>query len=245
MRKALAVASLMGVALAGVAGPTAVGQEPGYTFEVRLDVTPRKAGTENSPRGSTLKGRFVVGEPFGQELPVIPAGRVLLPRGITYNGGKYPKCSKATLESKPSKCPKRSIMGAGSGSAFGDTVITRPKVVFYNGGANWMYAYTTYFNPAFVQEPVPIEVKRLSGPRWSYELELEVPDNLQVIAGVPITPSDFPISVGGRTYAPDYLATNGGCPTRGFRPYVVSLDYRFHPDGPAGTSVDRGRLACT
>jgi hypothetical protein len=244
MRKALAVASLMGVALAGVAGTVAVGQEPGYTFEVELDVTPRKAGTEDSPRGSKLNGRFAVGEPFGHELPVITAGRVLLPRGIAYNGGKYPKCSKATLQSKPGECPKRSIMGTGSGEAYADTVITRPKLVLYNGGAHWMYYYTTLFNPAFVQEPVPIEVKRLSGRRWSYELEFKVPYNLQVVAGVPITPTDLPFSVGGKSHAPDYLATNAGCPKRGFRPYLVSLDYRFHPDGPTGTSVDRGRLAC-
>lgn len=244
MRKLLALASLMGMALAGLAGTPASGQEPGYAFEVELDVTPRKAGTEKSPRGSTLKGRLVVGEPIGQKLPVITAGRVLLPRGIAYNGGKYPKCSKATLQSKPSNCPKQSIMGKASGEAYADTVITRPKLVFYNGGANWMYSYTTYFNPAFVQEPVPIEVKRLSGPRRSYALEFEVPDNLQVIAGVPISPSEVPFSVGGKSYARDYLATNAGCPKRGFRPYVVSLDYRYHPNGPAGTSVDRGRLAC-
>ncbi|HYI99175.1 MAG TPA: hypothetical protein VEX36_05785 [Thermoleophilaceae bacterium] len=232
------------MALAGVAGTPAVGQKPGYTFEVKLDVVPRKAGTENRPRGSTLKGRFVAGQPLGQEPPVITAGRVLLPRGIAYNGDKYPRCSKVTLQNDADECPKRSIMGAGSGNAYADTVITTPKLVFYNGGANWMYAYTTYFNPAFVQEPVPIQVKRLSGRRWSYEIEFGVPYNLQVIAGVPITPSDVPFSVGGKAYARDYLATNAGCPKRGFRPYVVSLDYRFYPDGATGTSVDRGRLAC-
>ena len=121
-----------------------------------------------------------------------------------------------------------------------------PDVSFVNGGARRIWAYTRFFIPAFVQEPIAIDVKRLDGPRWSYELSFEVPQNMQVIVGVPIPVRPrIGFEIGGKPNVPRYLTTSGGCPKRGFRPYEVSLDYRFYPDGPAGTSVDRGRLACS
>lgn len=247
MRKLLALSSLAGFALVVVAGTPALAQEPGYTFKSKLGMTLGKAGAKGDARGMTLDGRLDFGNVWEVEVPVITAGRVLLPRGIVYNGDSHPKCLAATVRGDSGKgvqdCPQRSIMGRGATNVWVE-VPSAARAVFINGGARRIWAYTTYFNPAFVQEPVAIRVERLTGPRWSYALEFEVPHDLQVIAGVPSLPPNFAFTIGGRSYASDYLATNGGCARRRVRHYVVSLDYRFYPDGPAGTSVDRGRLAC-
>jgi hypothetical protein len=246
MRKLLALPSLVGLALAAGVGTPSLAQDPGYTFESGLEVTPRKAGTKSDPRGVRLDGRLNFRTVQGTEIPVITSGRVLLPRGIVYNGGSYPECRGATLRDEGlQSCPDRSTMGQGRSPSFADVVDgVKPRVVFVNGGARRIWAYTTLFSPAFLQEAVSIEVERLNGRRWSYALKFEVPGGLQVIAGVPGVMPRFVFAIGGKPYAPDYLATNAGCPKRGFRPYVINLDYRFHPDGPAGTSVYRGRLAC-
>lgn len=209
-------------------------------------MTPRKAGTKSHPRGVRLDGRLGFSRVQGLGRPVITGGRVLLPRGIAYNGGSHPKCSGATLRSEGSEaCPDGSIVGEGRTPSYADVVDgVTPRVLFVNAGARRIWAYTTLLSPAFLQEPVSIEVESLDPRRGSYALEFKVPDRLQVIAGVPSTMPSFVFRIGGKPYARDYLTSNGGCPKRGFRPYEVSLSYRFHPDGPAGEAVDRGRLAC-
>lgn len=242
MRKLLAVASLTAAAVASAVGPAPVGgQSQEYTVHSELEMLPKQAGTKDRPSGIELHGRLRFSATPGFELPVITAGRVLLPRGIAYNGHRYPKCSGAVIRARPKECPRRSVMGMNS-RPFVETTV--PKVVFYNGGAERIWAYTTHFHPAFVQEPLALDLERLQDPRWGYELSFQVPPGLQVILGAPIGIPSFLFRIGGKQHAPLYLTTNGGCPKRGFRPYEVSLDYRFHPDGPAGTSIDRGRLVC-
>ena len=248
MRRLLASASVALAALATAGGfSPAIAQEPAYTVESDIDMTPRKAGTEERPRGIELAGNLRFTTEPGTERPVITAGRMLLPRGIAYNGHRHPKCSAeafgrggASLE----HCIDRSTTGAGSTPDFVGMYPFVPRVVFVNGGARRIWAYATFFSPAFVQEPISIGVKRLDGPQWGYELSFQVPANLQVIAGVPITIPHFRFAIGGKRYAPRYLTTDGGCPKRGFMPYKASFSYRYHPDGPTGEVSDRGRLAC-
>ena len=45
-------------------------------------------------------------------------------------------------------------VGSGSGTAYADTVITRPKITVVNGGGDRVYFYTVLNNPARVQVPV-------------------------------------------------------------------------------------------
>lgn len=46
----------------------------------------------------------------------------------------------------------------------------RPRVTFVNGGKRRIWAYTTFYHPALVSQPVAIEIKQLRRRRWAYEL---------------------------------------------------------------------------
>jgi hypothetical protein len=206
MRKVLAAAA--GVAAAGALAIPAIAQSGGTTMTVDAKVSPSKAGTKKKPKGVKLKVKVTWDTPGDVEKPVIQKADVLFPQGSLYNGAKHDKCSQAVLaRSGPKACPKGSIMGSGSGNAFADDVITKPTITVVNGGGSSVFLYTVMTNPARVQAPVPGKITKMSG-KWAYKLHLEVPRNLQIVAGVPIALRDLTINAGKG----DWLATTS-CPS--------------------------------
>ena len=162
MRK-LAVLPAALVAAAVAAAPAAA-QTPETTFQATAKVTPKKAGTKKNPQGVQISGNLKFRTiTQGVEPPIITGGDVLLPKGGSYNGGKYKTCSGKKMDQAQTweVCPKESIMGAGSGSALADNVDAKPDVVFVNGGKSTLWAFTTLYNPALVQEPIAINIKKL------------------------------------------------------------------------------------
>ncbi|MES1193445.1 MAG: hypothetical protein ABUM26_03915, partial [Solirubrobacterales bacterium] len=124
-------------ALALVVVAVAVAQEPPTTITSTTTVSPNKAGTKKKPQGVKLTYHATFTTSADVEHPIITGGTVLVPKGGLYNGGKYPKCSEATLNrGGPAKCPPKSIMGKGSGTAHADNVVTIPRITVVNGGAN-------------------------------------------------------------------------------------------------------------
>jgi hypothetical protein len=207
MRKVLVAATGVVAAGAVAVGP-AIGQGVPTSMSGKAQVSPSKAGTKKKPQGVKLKVDVKWDTPGDGDKPVVQKADVLFPKGSLYNGGKYPKCSEAVLNrGGPSACPKGAIMGTGSGNAFADEVITKPKITVVNGGASKVYLYTVMTNPARVQAPVPGTITKMSG-KWAYKLHLEVPRNLQIVAGVPIALRDLTVSAGRK----DWLATTS-CPS--------------------------------
>jgi hypothetical protein len=248
MRGLLMSALAASMLVAGVVA--AIGQEARVTVTSRLGITPKKAGTKVSPTGIALAGHVSLQAPEETGPPLSLRGKMLLPRGVAYNGGLYPKCTAATLRREGGAglryCPRRSIMGSSGGHAYPTIVLeySRAKITFVNGGARLILAHITFYEPAFVQETISIHVKRLRrSRRWAYELSFETPGIMGILAGVPIMLSEVDFNIGGRDHAPRYLETSGGCPKRGFMPYQLSFDYSW-ADGTTGTGVDRGRIAC-
>jgi hypothetical protein len=202
---------LVAVASCAVAAPVLAqssGSNPSSTvLTTKVAVSPSKAGTKKKPQGVKLTFKVNWTTPEANDKPVTQTSDVLFPKGSLYNGGKFATCSQATMErSGVSACPPKSIMGTGGGSAYADTVLTHPDITVVNGGKNKVYLFTVLTNPARVAEPVPGTIKKMSG-KWAYKLHLVVPDNLQVVAGVPIALRDLTITAGGKPYAKDWLAT--------------------------------------
>ncbi|HYI98841.1 MAG TPA: hypothetical protein VEX36_04060 [Thermoleophilaceae bacterium] len=241
MRKLVALLAVV-MTVGAIAAAPSVAQQPQTSVDANATVTPKKAGTKKNPQGVKLSGTVKWSSEAGVEPPIVTAATVYIGKGGNYNGGKYPKCSKATLKRDADNCPKKSIMGAGSGNAYADTVITKPKVVFYNGGANWMYLYTTLFNPAFVQEPVPARITKVGG-KWNYKVRITVPENLQVVAGVPIALRDFRYTVGGKKYAKDYIATTS-CPKGNKYDFQLETEY-LYSDNTRSKSATADTVPCT
>ena len=254
MRK-LAVLPVALVAAAVVAAPAAA-QVPVTEFKSTASISPKKAGTKKNPQGVQLTGSlsFKTITP-GVEEPIITGGDVLIAKGGVWGGGKYKTCSgkKMRAEQTTDICPKESIVGSGFGVAYADTTDAKPDVVFVNGGKSTLWAFTTLYNPAIVQEPIQIKIKKMSG-KWGYKASFKVPEVLQVVAGVPITLRSFNYKIGGKftlpnrkklnasKYAPQLLATTS-CPKSKKYPYEATAHYLYNTAQTASKSY-KDSVAC-
>ncbi len=225
-------------ALALVVVAVAVAQDPQTIVTSTTTVSPNKAGTKKKPQGVKLVYKATYTTPGDVEHPIITGGTVLVPKGGLYNGGKYPKCSAATLNhGGPAKCPPHSIMGTGSGVALADQVTTIPRITVINGGADKIFFWTVLQNPARVQAAVPATIKKTTG-QWAYKVTFEVPKSLQIVAGIPITLNSLKVTLGGKSYAKDWLATTS-CPASKKWPYQSTFDLS------TGGSINyTGSVAC-
>lgn len=230
------------VMVSAVAVPAAA-QAPELGLSSTIRIRPEKEGSKDSPQGVRVSGRIGVSSNSGS-LPVLIRGRVLLPRGIAFNGRDYASCTKRTLVDRgPMGCPRRSIVGR-TNPSFVDDLGTKPVIAFVNGGAHRIWAYTTLYRPALVKEPVGIAVERLESRRWAYELSFVVPPKLRVVAGIPVpVPTSLSFSLGGMTYAQRYFAVDRPCPKRGYRPYRIRFTLLDQDDTRTDVE-DRGRIAC-
>jgi hypothetical protein len=244
MRKlAVLPAALMAVAIA--AAP-ATAQTPVTEFTSNAKITPKKAGTKKNPQGIEISGSLAVKTiTQGVEPPIVTGGDVLIAKGGSYNGGKYKSCSGAKMRQAQSTdvCPKESIMGKGSGVAFADNVDAKPDIVFVNGGASTIWAFTTLYNPALVQEPVELKIKKLNSAKWGYRASFQVPKVLQVVAGVPITLRSLKYRIGGKSYAKEYITTTS-CPKSKKYPYEATASYLYN-DGTTSKSTYKGTVPCS
>jgi hypothetical protein len=156
----------------------------------------RAAPEALKPGGVRLTTSFGWGGLSRAHEPIVTGFDLWFPTGSQYNGGRYPSCSQSRLDRKgPAGCPSGAIMGSGSGTAYADNTITRPKITVVNGGASEVFFYVVMNNPARVREAVVGHIKRVSG-RFTYHLVVKIPQNLQVVAGVPIKLTSLHISAG-------------------------------------------------
>jgi hypothetical protein len=255
MRK-LAVLPAALAAAAVVAAP-AMAQVPETTFTAKVNVTPKKAGTKKKPNGHQLSGSLKFKTVTqGVEPPIITGGDFLIPKGGVWGGGKYKTCSGAKMRRAQSTdvCPKESIVGSGSGVAFADNVDAAPDVVFVNGGKSTLWAFTTLYNPALVQEPIAVKITKASG-KWAYKGSFRVPQVLQIVAGVPVTLRDFSFKIGGKfklpgsgkttnasKYAPLLIASTK-CPKSKKAPYEATAHYLYNT-GQTASKTYKSTISC-
>jgi hypothetical protein len=182
MRK-LAIGVLAG-ALIGVGGAAALAS--GVARRVKVTNAALTVGTPGHPAGVRLSAALSWQGVQQSTMPSITKIDLWFPQGSQYNWNRYPTCSVAVLtRSGPGACPKTSIMGNGTALGYADTTITRPTITVVNGGPNVVWFYVVLSNPARVQEPVPGYITRVHGD-FAYHLSTTIPENLRVVAGVPI-----------------------------------------------------------
>jgi len=245
MRKFVALLAVM-AAVGMVAAVPAMAQLPDTSVKVDAKVSPKKAGTKKKPKGINLSGKVTWTTEVGFEPPVITGATVFISKGGRYNGGSHAKCSKKKLQRDggPNNCPKKSIVGKATGLALADTVPTKPKVVIVNGGATSAFLYTTLYHPALVQEPVPVKIKKQTG-KWAYRMDITVPENLLIVAGVPIALKTFNFEVGKsgkRPWAKNYIQTTS-CPKGGWT-FDLETRYRYN-DGSTSSSQYGDSVPCS
>jgi hypothetical protein len=235
MRK-LAVALITGLlAAGGAAAALAQGSWPSVT--VSPTVSPNKAGTPSHPQGVHLTTVFHWQDLGQANQPIVITFHVLFPKGSLYQGSRYPICSFAKVSRGPQACPKGSIMGHGYGIAYADTTKTRPQITVVNGGPTHVWFYTVLNNPARVQEPVIGNIHRMGG-KWAYRLDVTVPQNLRVVAGVPIELTYLNVNAGRGSW----LATTN-C-KGGKWPFQVSTGYENPNTLEQGSSSYSAAVRC-
>jgi len=187
------------------------------TFTAKSTVTPNRAGTPKNPQGVVIRTRAeAVTEP-GYERPIFQSGYALFPRAGNYNGDDFPRCSKRTLDRYGTdRCPKRSRIGFGTGVAYADEVITRPRIEIFNGGNKLALAYVTLYHPALVREAVPVRIQEFPRGKWKYKVSFSVPMVLQIVAGIPIAAGWVEIKVGRGN-----LIETTSCPKSRRWPYEI------------------------
>jgi hypothetical protein len=213
----------LAVSTNGAASASAQEARPSTVVTTRMAVTPGKAGTVARPQGVTVRGSVqVVTEP-GFDPPIITGEDIMFGEGFTYNGDRYPRCSKVVLDFQgPAGCPRGSIMGAAHGTGRADTVLANMKVILFNAGAARLLAYTTVDHPARVRRTIVLSTQSLIGG-WRRQSTFLVPENLQIVAGMPVQLNNLHFSLGGRPWAKDYITTTS-CPAGGWR-YQATLHY--------------------
>ena len=241
MRKLVGVAAVGAVLLSGGAVALAQGTSPWPSVTVTPTVSPKTAGTKSHPQGVKLKTVFNWTTLGAASQPIVTSFKILFPKGSLYNGSKYPKCSESTLSaSGPAGCKTKSIMGKGTGTAYADTTVTNPAITVVNGGPSKIWFYTVLNNPARVQEPVPGYITKMSG-KWAYSLSVTVPQNLQIVAGVPIELTNLSVTAGGPAHG-TWIATTG-C-SNGKWPYKVTTTYLNPNTDATGSSSYTASVHC-
>lgn len=236
MRKLVVIALIGTLGCAGAA--VAIASSGWPSVKVQATVTPNKAGTPSHPQGVRLTTAFHWQTLGASNQPIVTKFYVLFPKGSLYNGAHYPICSVGVLNSRgPTGCPKGSVMGSGVGNAYADTVITHPHITVVNGGASKVYFYTVLTNPARVQQPVAGYIKPASG-KWAYSLSVSVPQDLQIVAGVPIELTYLTVTAGRGSWE----ATTS-CPG-GHWPYSVTTTYRNPNTNATGSSSYTSTVPC-
>jgi hypothetical protein len=240
----VAVLAVLAVSMGGPASALAQDDElPTTAVTARMAVTPTKAGTAAHPQGVVVRGSVqVVTEP-GFDPPIITGEDILFGEGFSYNGDRYPRCTKVVLDFQgPAGCPQGSIMGSAYGTGRADTILANMKVVLFNAGAARLLAYTTVDHPARVRRTIVVGTENLIGA-WRRQSSFMVPRDLQVVAGLPIQLNNLYFSLGGRPWAEDYITTTS-CPDGGWR-YQASLHYLYDRLGETSDDAVMGAVGCT
>lgn len=238
----LAAAAAVVAASFGVAPAAGQDELPDTKLSAKVRATPSKAGTKREPRGLRIDATAKIGIEPGFEPPIVTGVDILVGKGLTWNADDYVKCSKRVLDRKgPKGCPRKSIVGDATATARADTVLTTADVVLVNGGWKRTFAYTTLYNPAFVEETIVVHRTKASG-RWAHRESFQVPENLQIVAGVPIQVTAAKMRVGGKPYARDYIVSTS-CPKGGWK-YRAVAHYLFSTGATSQERID-GSIPCT
>jgi hypothetical protein len=208
-------------AAAGTVTAVAVGQDDAIRITVTAKVTPNKAGTPAHPQGVRVDVKGTIQTPLDQDPPIVKSVDIWFPKGGLYNGGKYVTCNFVNLaRSGPGVCPPKSVMGKGYAISDAAGVESKARVTLLNGGSRMVYAYVTLQRPARVREALKVPITKLGAGPWSYKAHVDIPQTLQIVAGIPLRVQSF------RGYAGrgDWIATTS-CPGSHRWKYHVETTY--------------------
>ena len=173
---AVCVAELAGAAVAIARHDLAIGASEGHGDA-------KQGGDAQAPAGRKAHHDHDLAEARRHEAADRDQVLVWFPKGSLYNGGKVSSCSKSKIAKGPSTCPKASIMGSGSGTAYAGAApqLTprSPSSTAAPRRSTSTPSSTTQLG--FVRQWSEPSAK--SSGKYAYELSAPMPKELQVVAG--------------------------------------------------------------
>lgn len=180
--------------VAVVAATTSQAADAATRVDLRGSIAPVIREVPQRPAIVTLKVEAHFRSDDAGDLPaILDRSIVHFPYGSALNNRLFPSCRPAAINRRGTRaCPRGSRIGGGHAIGVGDNVRQRLVVSFFNGprGRSIIF-HLRGNNPLRVNTAFEAPLNRLRGGRWNYRLTIPVPENLQVVAGVPLALEEF------------------------------------------------------
>ena len=210
MRK---VALICAAAVVGALGLTGVASAIQGKQGITVSATNTRAGTKAKPR-SVGKLTVVTTTSIvpGESPWAATAATIHFDKNVVFNSSKFPKCSQSQVQLDDSKCPKGSRVGGGSAQStlFAGTAVSgnpAPTVRAYNGSNNHLFLLVNNASPAV--RAVMVGTLKPDTGKYGRKLDVLIPANLQNVAGIIITLTQFTTRVGGTAKGTPYVGLKG------------------------------------
>jgi hypothetical protein len=188
--------------VAVVAAVAAVAAAPAGATTVAIDshLTPVIRLFQKRPVPASLSVNLTFTGDNGAEPPVLQQAKLEFPYGANFNGPLFPSCDPGAIADMGVKaCPAGSKIGTGTavGASSDSSIHEDIAVTLFNGAkGKSIVFYLVGNNPVNINVPFAGPFETFAGGDWHYGLTVNVPDNLQRIAGINVAVEKFDVKVG-------------------------------------------------
>jgi hypothetical protein len=206
MRK---VALLCVAAVVGVLGITAVAFAINGTQTISVKTTATRAGTKSKPRSVGRITVVTATTPAANDAPFATSRAVIhFDKNLVFGNSKFASCSQSVVQTNPTSCPAGSRIGNGSAVAKLSTGSqVTPTIRAFNGKSGKLYLLVT--EPTFNVNAVLVGTLKSDTGKYGKKLDVAIPQNLQNVAGIVITLTQFTTRVGGTSKGTPYVGLKG------------------------------------
>jgi hypothetical protein len=211
MRK---VALVCAAAIVGALGITAVASAIQGTQTVSVKLQSNRAGTKAKPRSVSQLTVQTNTTPAPGEAPFATKQAVIhFDRNLVFGNAKFASCSKTVVQTNPTRCPSGSRVGSGSAIARLSTGgQVSPTITAYNGprtasGNGKLFLLVK--EPTFQVNAVLDGTLKPDTGKYGRKLDVLIPANLQSVAGIVITLTQFTTRVRGTAKGTPYVGLRG------------------------------------
>jgi hypothetical protein len=207
MRK---VALICAAAVVGALGITAVASAIQGTQTISIKLQSNRAGTKAKPRSVSRLTVVTATTPVAGEPPFATKQAVIhFDKNLVFRTSKFASCSKTVVQTNPANCPAASKVGGGSAVARLSTGgQVAPTITAYNG-PNGTKIFLLVKEPTFNVNAVLDGTLKPDTGKYGRKLDVAIPANLQNVAGIIITLTQFTTRVGGTAKGTPYVGLKG------------------------------------
>jgi hypothetical protein len=206
MRK---VALVCVAAIVGALGITAVAFAINGTQTISVKTTTNRAGTKSKPRSVGRITVVTATTPAATDAPFATSRAVIhFDKNLVFGNSKFASCRQSVVQSNPTSCPAGSRIGSGSAVAKLSTGSqVTPTIRAFNGPSGKLYLLVT--EPTFNVNAVLVGTLKSDTGKYGKKLDVAIPQNLQNVAGIIITLTQFTTRVGGTAKGTPYVGLKG------------------------------------